>query len=145
MDPNEVFEYVTEGMKWLSIGGGTYIATLASLNGILRLFSEKISSQDDLDRITAEETEKLGMTRQVTPKFHENHEESARKLDDGTYEINIGGFGARRTQVRHELYHVHRGHCDDRRRIENGLINNLDYLFRREPQAIAYEVLKLKL
>lgn len=145
MNPNEIFEYVTEEMKWLAVGGGTYITTLAGLNGIPRLFSEKIHSQEDLDRITAEEAEKLGMTRGVTSKFHEEWEECARKLDDGTYEIHLGGFGARRTQVRHELYHIHREHLEHKAMSSNGLIKALNYWLRQEPQAIAYEVFGLKL
>jgi len=145
MDPNEIFEYVTEGMKWLLIGGGTYITTLVGLNGIPRLFSEKIHSQEDLDRIIAEETEKLGMTITVISKFHEDWEARATKLDNGTYEVHLGGFSARRSSVRHELYHIHKEHHEHPWRNSNGLIRTLNYLLREEPQAIAYEVFRLKL
>ena len=145
MDPNELFEYVVEGMKWLAVGGGTYIITLAGLNGIPRLFSERIHNQEDLDRITTEEAEKLGMTRDITPKFHEDWEERVTKLDDGTYEVHLGGFGARRTSVRHELYHIHKEHHEHPWRNSNSLIRTLNYLLREEPQAIAYEVFGLKL
>ncbi len=145
MDPSEVFEYATEGMKWLVMGGGTYITTLAGLNGIPRLFSEKIDNQEELDRITSEEAQRLGLDKVVKAKFHKIWKEGARKKNDGTYEINIGGFGARRTQVRHELYYIYRGHCDSRKRIKSNTLNRLDYFLRREPQAIAYEVFGLKL
>ncbi len=141
---NEIFEYVTEGMKWLSIGGGAYFTTLVGLSGIPKLFSERIKSQEDLDRITSEEAEKLGIEEPVTPKFHNSWEENSKKLIDGTYVINIGGYSARRCTVRHELYHIHRGHLDFMARHESRLLRRLDYFFRQEPQAIAYEVFRLR-
>ena len=145
MDPNDIFKYAINGIKWLAAGGGIYITTFLGLNVISNLFSERIRNQEDLDRIIAEEAKKLGMTRQVTSKFHNTYEAVARKLEDETYKIDIGGSGANRGDVRHELYHVHRGHCDDRKKIENDFLNELDYLFRREPQAVAYQVFRLKL
>ncbi len=145
MGPNEIFEYVSECMKWLAIGGGTYIATLVGLSEIPTLFSERIHTQEDLDRITSEESKKLGMTKCVTPRFYDHWEAGAAKLGDGTYEIHIGGFGARRSSVRHELYHVHKGHFDFCRYQPSALLQNLDYLFRQEPQAIVYEAFRLKL
>jgi hypothetical protein len=145
MNPNEVFEYVNEGIKWLALGGGTYLTTLYVLNGIPRLFSEKIHNQEDLDRITTEEAEKLGMTRSVIPKFHEDSIALSTLLDNDTYEIHLGGFGARRTQVRHELYHIHRKHHEQPWTNSKGLKRSLNYLLKQEPQAIAYEVFRLKL
>jgi len=145
MDPNEIFEYVTEGMKWLAIGGGTYLSAMGGLSAIERLFSERINSQEDLDRIAGEEAKKLGMNKPFNAKFHSSFAGSAPKLEDGTYEINIGGFAARRSLVRHELYHIHRGHSDALKDRQNDFINTLDFLFRCEPQAIAYQVFRLKL
>jgi len=39
--PGEFNEYFTEGMKWLAIGGVTYISTLIGLNLIPTLVSKK--------------------------------------------------------------------------------------------------------
>jgi hypothetical protein len=80
----------------------------------------------------------LGLDKPVKAVFHNDWEECAEKNDDGQYEIKIGGFGARRTQVRHELYHLFR-------HVDRGWKGNLHYLLIDEPQAIAYEVFRLKL
>jgi len=145
MGPNEISDYVTEGMKWLSIGGGTYIASLTILNTVPKLFSERINSQEDLDRVVDEEANKLSMTKSITPKFHDFWIEASIKLDGGNYEIDIGGFGARRSTVRHELYHIHGGHLEHPWKKSNGFLRALNYIFREEPQAIVYGVFRLKL
>jgi len=145
MDPKELSDYLIEGIKWLSIGGiSTYVGVMLT-EPISYLFSERIKSQEDLDRISKEEAEKLGLKKTFKSNLHENFRGSTRKLDDGTYEINIGGYAARRSVVRHELYHVHKGHPDFMRSQENRFLRVLDYYFRQEPQAILYEIFRLRL
>jgi hypothetical protein len=145
MEVSETFGYVLEGMKWLGVGGGAYIATLVGLTSLSRIFSERINSQEDLERFAGEEAKKLRMTERFKARFHNSWEENARILEGGTYEINLGGFGARRSMVRHELYHIHKNHLLYNKRQTNGLLKKLNYLFRQEPQAIAYEVFRLRI
>lgn len=152
MDPKELFDYAVVGMKWLAAGGAAYIATLAGLCAVPSLFSEKIKSQNDLDRIVREEAEKLDGTkqlsaRQLSARFYDTGMAEVIKMGVGGnsmfYTINLGGFGANRSIARHELYHIHKGHFGypwGRSR----LLRTLHYLFRAEPQAIAYQF-KLKL
>ena len=125
---------------------GLYTIGIIFSDTIGTMFSERIKSQGDLERIAAEEAEKLGMSKSFKVNFHNSQlkEGHASKLDDGTYEINIGHFGSRRSIVRHELYHIHRGHSDDWKKRTN-LINILYYYFRWEPQAVVYEVFRIKL
>lgn len=148
MDPKELFDYTIDGVKWLAAGGATYIVTLIGLCAAPRLFSERIKSQDDLDKIVKEETERLGMTKRILARFHNTwREDTAKYSMEGRlldYMINIGGFGARRTMVRHELYHIHKGHFEHPLRRRGPVLRELHYLFIAEPQAIAYQF-KLKL
>lgn len=147
MDPIEMLEYAHEGMKWLSVGVGAYFAMFLADATIPPLFSEKIKNQRDLDRITAEESAKLGLDKPVEAYLEKSNEDDSRRFSDGTYEIRIGSgrSGATRSAVRHELYHIHKGHFDDPLHKRGRLTRKLNYLLRQEPQAIAYGLFKLKL
>ncbi|MCH7568849.1 MAG: hypothetical protein IIA87_05505 [Nanoarchaeota archaeon] len=137
MDPNE-FEYVTEGMKWLAIAGGTYFGALLSISSMSHIFSKKIHNQNELDNVVDEEASKLGMDRPVKGILYLGHGGIAVKNEDGTYQIEIGVESARRSDVRHELYHVHREDFDRP-------LSNFRYWFVAEPRAIAYQAFGLKL
>ncbi|MBS3086589.1 hypothetical protein J4422_02710 [Candidatus Pacearchaeota archaeon] len=144
MDLNEIFGYAADGAKWLAIGSVAYLLGLAGLSSITRVFSERVNSQEDLDRIVKEEVEKLGITKPIKANFQTSYAGGAKKIGEGNYEINIGGFAARRSMVRHELYHIRKGHCE-KIREEIGINDLFNYLLKYEPQAIAYQVFGIKL
>ena len=144
MDFNEIVDWGLKVEAGLFFGGAAYLAMMFGGSGILGLFSERINSEEDLKRVSSEEYENLGLNQQISYEFHEYHRfghvDHVKKLEDGTYKVHIEG-GSTRGIVRHELYHVYKDHCGDSIRIndKSELLNVLDSLFRREPQAIAYE------
>ncbi len=100
---NDIFDVIGEGAKWLAAGGRIYIV-------FKDIFSEEIKNQEDLERMILEEKSKLNINRTIKPTFFENKFmlPRCRKNKMGNYEIDIGNFGANRSSVRHELYHIHR-------------------------------------
>jgi len=139
MDPNEVFEYVTEGMKWLAIGGGSYLAAMIGTEVFsTTLFHKKIESQEQLDLIVDEEARKLGLDPlKIDTKY--NGETDGSRKNGERYDLHLKGdsFSTRST-VRHELYHILRD-CD------RGDPKLLNYLFVAEPRAKLYELTGIKL
>ena len=148
MDPNEIFEYAFEGMTWTLSGGlswlGYYVA-LGSLNHMSILFTEKIGSQAELEEAVKEESKKLEIYRSIKAVFHDKLEGYCGKNEDGIYEIHVGGHLARMGTVRHELYHIFKEHPDQRSRTKSKLVGELNFVFRQEPQALAYTLLGLRL
>jgi len=57
--------------------------------------------------------------------------------------IILGGMMATRSKVRHELYHIHKGHRNDL--STNKWINRLTYWTIKEPQACLYEITGIQL
>ena len=147
MDPNELVNYSLQVMKYGAIGiVGTYVAynaMLAGLKSLNALFYHKINTQEELDRIVDEEAKKLEMV-QVKAVLHAQFEGLARKNNvDGSLEIHVGGFGARKSVVRHELYHLYKH--SGRKRPKNPVLRELESMFREEPQAMLYEIFGIKL
>jgi len=85
------------------------------------------------------------MKKKIIPKLLDFCAANARKLNDETYEINVGGICARRSSIRHELYHIYRGHLEPHWSDFNSLLSALTYSLIEEPQAIAYEIFGLKI
>jgi len=101
-------------------------------------FSEKIDNEDDLRKIVEEETKKLGMKEPLTVEYYplRNASHAYATKEDGKGIIGIRK-GDTRATVRHELYHLHDGHCD-----HNSLplpIWWARYLFYEEVKAILYQ------
>jgi len=141
MDTNRILESVAEGIQWLGTGGGIYLCSLMTLTACNNLFSKKIKSQGELDEIVAEEAEKLGLKNVNAQLYQETIGCVNYAKGNFPHKIHLGGFYATRSMVRHELYHAFR-HSDN---IPSNLyLYIFDYAFRREPQAIIYEVFKLK-
>ena len=144
MDPNEIFEYVVESMKWLAIGGGSYMVALTGFTSTQGI-SKRIRSQEELEQIVSEEATKLGLDfTKIDTKY--NGEVNGSKKNGERYDLHLeGNWLSTKATVRHELYHIAKGHCDDRLRIKNGFLNELDYWLRREPQASLYGSFGIKL
>ena len=142
MNPSDIFEYANEGMKWLVLGGGTYMVSLATLigsTGVCATFSQKIKTQEELVSIVNEEAKRLGVDKSIVSTLHDELEAcSGKREDDSLYVLHVGGFLAKRNVVRHELYHIYKGDCDKK-------YNLLRYLFIEEPRAILYDTFGIKL
>ena len=144
---NDILETIGEGAKWLAIGGGSYIGALMVFPLITDLFSDKIKTQEQLEKILKEEKIKLRINEEVRGHLSDRldgHVHYAKNdLMWGTpHIICVGGSRATRACVKHELYHIKKQHWN---KPQNYLLNGLDSWFRREPQAVAYEIFGLKL
>ncbi len=137
MDPNKIFEYVTEGMKLAAIGGGSYVGALLGIN-LIHGFSQRIRSQEELEMVVDEEATKLGLDPSKIDATYNGKTDGARK-NRGRYDLHlIGDWLSTRAAVRHELYHILKD-CD------KGKPTLISYLFLEEPRALMYGSFKLKL
>jgi len=105
-----------------------YVPLLIGMCMIPSLLSKRIKSQEELDCIVKEESEKLGLEniKGVLCEKHEGYFNSKEKT------IKVGGIEATRTIVKHELYHVkNHGNYDFKDKV--------NYYLKLEPQAILYQ------
>lgn len=151
MDPKDILDCATEGMKWLAMGGLSYIGMLAGSQAISAKYSQRIETQAELESIVEEEAQKLGLKKRVKAFLHDGLKASSDKIrwysEDGDfsyYKIDVGGFQAKRSTVKHELYHIHKGHFERRENIRSKILQELAYLFKYEPQATLYELFGIK-
>lgn len=141
MDLNKIFEYVIEGMKWLTVGGVlTYIGIMLS-NPVSLLLSKRIRDQQELDTVIEQESSKLGLEG-IKGILCDEVEGLAYKDSDGTPIIEIGGVSANRGRVRHELYHHYKGDCET---LANNWLNEIKYWLVKEPRACLYQSIRIKI
>lgn len=139
MDPKEIFEYVTEGMKWLAIGGGSYLSALAGSQAIFQtaLFRKRIQSQEELDAIVDEEARKLNLDPAKIDAKYNGETDCARKNGE-RYDLHLeGDWNSTRQTVKHELYHILKD-CDRPN-------SALRYLFIEEPRATLYGCFNIRI
>ena len=144
MDPGEVMGYALHGAIWCAVGGISYISALVGLQTLPRYLTERIETQDDLERMVFEESQELKLDVPIVPVLKNYHIEEVLVDDDG-FDLKLGGFGAYRSVVRHELYHIYKQHHEHPWRQGNNFQFTLNYLFREEPQAVAYQVFGIRL
>jgi len=146
MNPNEIFEYVTEEMKWLAIGGGSYLGVILGSQAIFQttLFQRKIQSKEELDVIINKEARKLNLDPTKIDANYDGNSDFARKVGiNASYNkdsdfvrrngnrdyLHLGGVLTKTIPtVKHELYHIHKGDYEKRHTL-------LKYLFINEPRA----------
>jgi len=142
---------------YTGIALGAYTALLFGAQAF-ELVSEKITSQEQLDDVVEEESNKLGMdSRLVVGRFYavsgkdydrirgarcfqDNFEFEGHTLPMKVVEIKEG-WGARRGAVRHELYHLHK-HMPLRK---NPIAKFLRGFFYEEPTATLYATTGIRL
>ena len=142
--------------------GGTaaYFGSLILWDVLPNTFSKRIRSQEELEKIVDEEAKKLDLDTsnliiQLQEKdvadanlFGYNREEDkilSYEEKEGVEKVHLlrlGGQYATRHQVRHELYHVSK-HLQKPK--AKNFISRLGYLFFREPSAILYSLIGVKL
>jgi len=125
-----------------SLVGGIYITGIVGIQYIANLVSPRIQSQSQLERLLGQEWDKFDTSRKynISVKLVKEDTGRSRKLYNGDYEVKIGGDLANESTLRHELYHVFDGHCDDIHNVSPGLPRKFKYLFWYEPQATIYQV-----
>jgi hypothetical protein len=147
----------------LASAGALYLATLATTQAIGEFFGEKIKTRERLEEIVEEEAAKLKMDpRALFVELLSVEEAKKRKvkgarcrvvgynpkndeliteketLEEGT--INLGmvelaeGWGANRSALRHELYHIKNDHVP---KEKNPLLRMAKW-FYQEPAASIY-------
>jgi hypothetical protein len=111
---------VTPLKKTLQILGITSLIGTAVLSPAIyrQNFPEKINNTSDLIRIATEE-EKIARKDNSTNHIYWTYGKTpwgtagSRKLSEGNYQIILDKAGKNRTTIRHELYHIYAGHCDN--------------------------------
>jgi hypothetical protein len=145
MDSNYISECATGVAGLLAMGVGECIAASIILEIFLHTklaFSRKINTQEELTSVVEEESKRLGIDAPIKSTLHGELEGVCRKNYDG-YELHVGGWFARRSVVKHELYHICKGDCD------TGYINKwagrISFNFVEEPRADLYGIFGIKL
>ena len=144
---NNILEIISEGAKWLTIGGGTYLGAMGITSFASGLLSKKIRNKKELGIILEEEASKLGLNnKNISARFGlaEGHVGEANKLGNKNYEIVLDSFGQDKSCLKHELYHIYRGDCEGAKYNKN-LKSFIKYLFLEEPRAVLYESFGIKL
>lgn len=110
--------------------------------------SERIETQKDLQAVVAEEAQKLGIDPGRVECRLRRHFEGSIWLNhsSGIARLEVGGLGATRVGVRHELYHLARGHLEQGGHVWGVESDSfLGEWFIVEPQAIIYSCTGIKL
>jgi hypothetical protein len=143
MNPSEIIGAVSEGAKWLALGGTSLYAGIMLSDPFSMLFSKRIGNQKELDEVIEKESGKLGLSG-ICGIYLDKPAGRAAKFGRSNF-IEMGGVGANRIGVRHELYHHYKGHTDLRNRPKNKSLDKLEYWMKREPQACLYGATGIKL
>jgi len=116
---------------------------LAGVSHLCDYFSEKIPFGDIqyMERVKMEEAQKLGLNPELI-YLALTDEKKGRgtaiiENGDGSYTLRTQTQGTTRSDLRHELYHLYKGHF---RLPKIPIIKDLIYYFWAEPQAVGYEV-----
>ena len=135
--------------------GTAYCALLVGTVSIANRLSERIDTQEQLERIVKEEKgafiERTSSKSVIIPQLVSGTAGYSRSSEQG-HILCIGGEYATRSIVRHELYDIYDGHCCSINEIctefstEDGelgtigsLVKNAAYYLWWEPQAIIYQ------
>lgn len=120
------------------------------LNNLAIHLSPKMN-KGELEIILDKEKSKFDIKKKDIQIFFDNNLRSsnARKIDNDVYIISLSRNQRNKMILRHELYHIAKGHCD---RYSNYLDLNvfkvgmrfLDYTFVMEPTASIYSLTGLK-
>jgi len=149
---NELLENLA---TYTGIALGSYTALLLGAQAVGDLVSEKIKSQEQLDKIVDEESDKLSLDKRlVVAKFYAVGDKDYSTIrgarcyiedfdfEEHTIPIKVveikEGWGARRKAVRHELYHLKK-HLPRKRK------SFIKSFFYEEPTATLYSLTGIQL
>jgi len=126
---------------------GFYIGIIA-MSIIGSALSDRIETKKDLRVVVVQEAHKLGIDPGRVDCRLRRHFEGGIWLNrsSGIARLEVGGLGATRVGVRHELYHLARGHLEPGGHVW-GFTNDsfFGHWFIEEPQAIIYSCTGIKL
>lgn len=133
--------------KIVFAAGCLYFAGLIGTEFVSNNLSPKINSQIELEQLVERERKKINPNNNcvVFPILSSENEARSYRMFNGWYVIDIGGKMAHESSLRHELYHILDGHCDDVLKSKSNFQRELRYLFIYESQAAIYESTGLKL
>ncbi len=117
----------------------TYTSLLLGSQLVSRHFSPSINTQSQLEFILEEEKEKAGIpkTTKVSANIENERLVYSHKEGDKKYKVVLAKENSQLVLLRHELYHIADGHCDQPYYF-------LRYFFWEEPQATIYSITGLK-
>lgn len=147
----EFIRYAGEGMKWLAIGGGSYISFIFGCQIYDAWpFHKKIQSKEELENVINKECDELGINpAEIEPVFKQ---ESSNYLSNyiiridkaHKWELHVkGNWQSTRNTIRHELYHFLKDAQNWRSRSK--LNKFFYYLLVAEPRATLYGTFGIKL
>ena len=127
----------------VALAGSLYILGLQGTSAISDIGQPRIEEQSLLEKHIEIERAKITENNDVkiTAKIGENS--YAKKVGDNDYILSLKK-GRSSSTLRHELYHILDGHCDENSELPLPL-KKLAYLFWHEPQAVLYESTGIKL
>ena len=146
-----VMKYGKKAISTFLVANAIYFGGfLIGANVIHRAFSPSIKTQSELELKLEEERKRLGIKDNIIIRANlsSNPDDNsyAKKLEDNVYEINLEPeVGHNLDVLRHELYHIADGHCDDGEKVSDSFIGGLKYLYIYEPQAVLYSISGIKL
>lgn len=119
------------------VGASCYHSGILALSSIANEINPPIHTQVQLEQAVAKEAESLGCMKRITALLEGRNGAVAYKT--GTeYVVSVGGDYATYSSVRHEVYHICDGHADTEPTM-------LRYWFWGEPQAILYDIFRVRL
>ena len=126
--------FLASGLAYCGLMMGAYTATGP-------IFHEPIRSKKQLEQLIDEESVKLGLDDSKISFSFTPTVSFSKKSGEDEYFVNIER-GSTKYVVKHELYHIKDGHCDQ----ELGPVLFWPYyLFIAEPQAVIYQTFDLQL
>ena len=140
-------KYWKVGVASLIFALNSYIVTFGILPSIALINSQRITSQSQLEKLLREERKKLSDGNDdfiIEAELVAQDVGSSEKLKNGHYRIKMGGFVAKDSTLRHELYHIFDGHIDDAASTPSKVLRSLKYFFVHEPQAVAYQAFGIR-
>ena len=123
----------------LATAGIPAVLISLTLSKLSQLASEKIDSDEKLQNVIKEESKKLGINERVKGWLQNKYASRMSYMpypENSTHIMQLGGFGAKRSTVKHELYHLKSNHCQGS--PDESVDSLFNYLFIEEPSAVLY-------
>lgn len=136
-------EKIEKPLWGVALAGSLYILTLQGAGALSTINSPKIENQSQLEQQIEVERKKIVLNdnAKIIPSF--GKESFAKKIGDNVYKLSLKK-GATNSTLKHELYHILAGHCDQGQRLPTGLKNPSHFLWY-EPKAVIYQATGIKL
>ncbi len=142
--------YIKKGITTTFLAGSLYTGFFTGLQVVMNVKSPRINTKSQLESRLVEERRNLhemigDATISAILSTNGNDTPYAEKIGKRKYKIVLSKRNANVSILRHELYHIAKGHLEYQEKIQEkigeGLQSYLIYLFWFEPQATIYEVI----